>query len=161
MHHADQLGVYESSSVGMMLECSHSKFLTRAVFMHRGDKEHDPLMHYVAWKGLCYTLMLSYRTTYGGSGWSRLGEVISRGGKVGRHGEIWRGGRTRSEERQSDHCYNPSAWLCLQWSSTHTGVCAGARCTTNYLHTTISILPHGEDMIMLNDLIQICFYCEV
>ena len=36
----------------IMLQCSHGDLLTRAAFIHHGDKQHSTLKHYAALKGL-------------------------------------------------------------------------------------------------------------
>ena len=46
MYHTDSLGVFQPGRVGMMLECSTGKLLTRAEFIHHDEQGYDALMHY-------------------------------------------------------------------------------------------------------------------
>ena len=45
--HADPLGVYQTCTVGMMLECSTGDLLVSAAFMHHNDPGHDALKNYL------------------------------------------------------------------------------------------------------------------
>ena len=54
MHHAHPSGVSQTRIVGVMLECSTGKVLTRAAFTHHDDQGHDALMHYAAVKGITH-----------------------------------------------------------------------------------------------------------